>query len=181
MSFSTNALKEHRIPPFYTPPSSRGDDSIMSLRLDNATVWRVSSGIFHDCFLDYTAIACGEFPRTFEPPAVPHEKALTRFGSALRGWLSYSPLFLRIRRPQDYKSILGEMAESLLELDYHIACDIPEWRNYFPGHSVSSVFSNVCSDLTRQYDTLREFDSVWPTFVSDNSTVLCCTERPPTK
>lgn len=95
MAIKLSAVREGKIPLFYTPPQARGEDTIFALQLGKVVVSEVNSFIFHDPFNMYPEILEGKLPERLEPVPVSRE-SIERFTSALLGWLKYAPILVRM-------------------------------------------------------------------------------------
>ncbi|NMC60204.1 MAG: hypothetical protein GYA51_12610 [Candidatus Methanofastidiosa archaeon] len=91
-----------KLPAFYTPTDSRGDDSIFSTRLNKAKVMKVNAGIYHDAFgyLNNENFIISEFSKR---RVNQNNVKINRFASVLRGWIAYAPLLTILRGIEDVR------------------------------------------------------------------------------
>ena len=162
LSIRVASVREGRIPAFYIPFGGRGEDTIFSMQLDQAKACRVPSGIFHDCFLDHTAILAGDLPTTFDRPVDPNRAAeyARRFANALRGWFSYSPLMLWLRDPSAYGETLGRVAKLLEVVDRRLPAEFPGLAEAL-GARLTAIFQTAAAAKDRDYAQLRLTNDAW--------------------
>ncbi|HZG43994.1 MAG TPA: hypothetical protein VEY93_13650 [Longimicrobium sp.] len=146
-----------RLPAFYTPTDSRGDDSVFSTALGGAVVMQVPAGIFHDAFgalIDADLSRLGGLPIQ---PQVPGRTA-ERFARVLRGWIAYAPVLTALRGIDDVAGLIGESADRLS------ACDAPlttylggAWRWLPPSALLRAYLAKVGPEL----DSFQRTQHVW--------------------
>lgn len=121
---STLCLNMHhieKIPAFYNPEGSRGEDTFFSTKLNDAKVISVPVYHFHDAFLKYTCIMKRKYPKFLRQIKSSEESIERRFLKASRGWIKYKPLFEFITNPEVYnekiKTIYQELTIGILEIN----------------------------------------------------------------
>ena len=141
MGINLAAVREGRIPIFYTPPSrARGEDSIFALQLDDVNVVEVNSFIFHDPFTMYPNIFDDIFPKFLEK--IPITKSTKwRFADSLIGWLKYAPILIRMTCSNDVERD-ERITEMLSRIEY-------------PTSRLADIFD--CPDFNTCYDVLNEY------------------------
>jgi hypothetical protein len=150
LSVRVSSIRAGKIPPYYTPACSRGDDTIFSMQLREASVFGVPSGTFHDCFLSFESITLGKYPVAFDDLAG-GENSAQRFADALRGWLAYSPLLLRLRDGGSWIVTVNEMKKLLAEFDTRAGSIYPELSRCLEGQSLSNLLGKYASRAESQY------------------------------
>jgi hypothetical protein len=110
------AVAAGRLPAFYTPAGSRGDDSVFSARLQDATVFSVPAGIFHDAF-GTLAHADLRDPHLLPARSTPRRDQATRFAGVVRGWLAYAPVLTILRHAGHAAGMIRDSAVRLEECD----------------------------------------------------------------
>lgn len=114
------SVRKNKVPAFYTPLASRGEDSIYSVSLarTKSRVFEVPAGIFHDAFGDYLEVDL----------SIPYsamnntnkEEATLRFARVLKGWIAYSPLLSALCDPSGYKNNVLKSCEELKKCDHEL-------------------------------------------------------------
>lgn len=102
-----------KIPAFYNPEGSRGEDTFFSTKLNDSKVIKVPVYHFHDGFLKYTNITRGKYPKTLRKIKSSEEMIEQRFFKASRGWIRYKPLFEYIMNKDDYAENIQKTYEKL--------------------------------------------------------------------
>lgn len=102
-----------KLPAFYTPTDSRGDDSILSLGINPLTVFQVNSGIYHDAFglhqsSDFISKYNINMKKNMDVMA-----CKKRFAGVLKGWLAYAPLLSYLRYGEKCNPYLNQAIEKL--------------------------------------------------------------------
>ena len=161
LSIRIQSELEGTVPPYYTPPDSRGDDTIFSLHLSQARVMTVPSGAFHDMYLDYPTITREEYPSN--PGYIPQNlgKYLMRFAGALRAWLAYAPLFIRLSKGAAYRHVLGEMSLLLRDVDRNIYHEFPQLGEALGGRKLAEILSDYGRCVEEQYQELQFCHDAW--------------------
>ena len=110
------AVTAGRLPAFYTPADSRGDDSVFSARLHDAAVISVPAGIFHDAF---GTLAHADLREPYLLPAdpAPAGDSTERFASVIRGWLAYAPILTILRQADRAAGLVDDSAAQLERCD----------------------------------------------------------------
>jgi hypothetical protein len=171
LAISLAALKAGRVPAFFTPPRSRGDDTIFSLRLGKASVWRVPAGIFHDCFELYPEAAMLGGGRVDATVSLADEAALRRFGAALDAWLAYAPLFLKLSIPFELEHNCSEVSKALVEADQILSSECPALLNLIPGVSLARRFQGYLDELPVTALRLERNDAIFRKVLEDMAEV----------
>lgn len=116
MGINLNSVRQGKVPAFFTPPNSRGEDTIFALQINHLNVIEVPAYIFHDPFDVYPEILNKKFPSNLKSIPV-NSKTIERFRSALEGWLKYAPilLFLKHNDKTLVNKIINKMNDELLE------------------------------------------------------------------
>jgi hypothetical protein len=166
LSFRISSIRAGKIPPYYTPKDSRGDDTILSMQLHAACVVRVPSGTFHDCFLKHTKITQGIYPETFVNQSVSGEQYLKRFAAAIQGWIAYGPLMIRIRDGDQAHSTIRQMSDLLWQVDQRLPIEFPDLVAQIRGGSLSSLFEEYTACVDAQYDELQLANVAWQALCS---------------
>ena len=106
-----------KIPAFYNPPGARGQDTFFScaLALKNASVLRVPTYHFHDCFLKFTSLMKDKFPKVLRRIALDDNGIEQRFLKTTIGWTKYKPLLYYITENENYKKIIQNTKKNLEE------------------------------------------------------------------
>lgn len=170
------AIRSGRVPPFYTPPGSRGDDSLLSLRLQKAKVWSVQAGIFHDCFGMYPEVAQGARPSVEKIASLRQPTVENRFAAALEAWLAYAPLFLRFSVPAAEETNRRRMDEALRRVDEGLAAEQPRLAAKIRGGSLAARFRAYSKALAARLGDLETLTEAWPSIldlVPPGSCPLC--------
>jgi len=150
------------VPPYYTPSESRGDDTIFSFHLSDAKVMAVPGGAFHDMYLDYPSITKGKYP--LNPGFIPShtEKYEARFASALKAWLAYAPLFIRLSEGTTrYRETLKEMLLMLTEVDGTLFEEFPALGALLRGRKLAGILNGYACGVEEQYRELQFCHDVW--------------------
>ncbi len=173
LGISVAAVRGGRVPLFYTPPGSRADDTLLSLRLQTAEVWRVPSGIFHDCFGLYTDVASGASPKVNQKVSLLESRVQRRFAAALEAWLASAPLFMRITEPHEFGLASRRLLDLLQAVDRGLATECPELARQVPGGSLASRFTFYLNGLEERLDDLRTIERLWAEVVGWASEAVC--------
>jgi len=161
LSMRTKSILQGTIPPFYTPADSRGDDTILAMRMLDAAVFRVPSGIFHDCFHQYPSISKGQYPAHFDTGAVDTGRSIQRFAAALRGWLAYAPLLIRLREGSTYRSVIERMRSMLGIVDRRLYRELTAVGEHLEHQPLSHILSYYAKEVDRQYEQLMIATDGW--------------------
>lgn len=114
LSINTSTITKGRLPPFYVPAGSRGDDTILSVRINDLKVVKVPSITFHDCFLQYVDFVKNDCLK--ENP-INEEEIYLRFYYSIKGWLAYAPLFMKIINKRDYQKLKTKKLELISKIE----------------------------------------------------------------
>jgi hypothetical protein len=150
-----NGAMNGRLPAFYTPRDSRGDDSVFSTGLGRAKVFRVPSGIYHDAFdlTDGSDIKIGEAVRKVQSAG-----HIRRFANVVRGWLAYAPALTMLRGVDSSAELVNESAAILQE------CDL-ELMNYFGStwqwSRPSTLLRSYLATVEVEIGSYRETQEIW--------------------
>jgi len=161
LSVSIEAIKKGVIPPYFTPPNTRADDTLLSMGLQNAKVFQVPAGIFHDAFSEYRSIINNEFPINLVKNREVSTSQVERFLSVLRGWLGYAPIFLRVKNGSGYKKIINKMVKKLKNVDKLIENDLPEIKSFYKGQKPSDILMDFDSLTENQYMLMQMCYKEW--------------------
>jgi hypothetical protein len=161
LSMRTKSILQGTIPPFYTPAGSRGDDTILAMRILDAAVFRVPSGIFHDCFHQYQSISQGHYPDHFDNSAVDTERSIQRFGAALKGWLAYAPLLIRLREGSNYRRVIDRMRSMLELVDRRLYRELTAVGEHLGRQPLSHILGDYADQVDRQYEQLMIATESW--------------------
>lgn len=106
-----------KIPAFYNPPEARGEDTFFScaLGLKNSQVMRVPIYHFHDCFLKYTSLMNGKYPKVLKRISLDDNGIEQRFLKTTIGWTKYKPLLYYITDNNNYRKIMNTTKKNLEE------------------------------------------------------------------
>jgi hypothetical protein len=161
-----SAVREGRIPAFFIPKDSRGEDTIFSLGLTKAKVHRVRAGIFHDAFGTYSQISTGHYPDKLEFVDPPGNRAFERFANVLHGWLAYAPLLEGLRHPTGAYQILQDSASALRRCEHLLFNEVPGlaegWRS---RPSPSDLLVHYTSILSLELERYRRTQRLWQQLV----------------
>ena len=108
-----NLRNKSKIPAFYNPPLARGEDTFFSTLLSETKVLKIPVYHFHDCFLKYTSIMKGIYPKKLRNIKSNEESIEQRFFKASLGWIKYKPLLTYITDRENYKCKMEEMHKKL--------------------------------------------------------------------
>ena len=130
----------------------------MSLTNDE-TVSSISAFVVHDPFLSFPSIYNQVFPSRIIAEAL-STRAVQRFCSAVLGWISYMPLFLRITRSEKHGTLVellerksAAITSLSFELKDQLQCDdFLKMRQYFDYY---------CNRVEIDYTDWKTIDSVW--------------------
>jgi hypothetical protein len=161
LSIKVDAIKKGIVPPFYTPPSTRADDTILSMGLEQAKVVQVPAGIFHDAFGEYKSMRFNSFPETIIRRSEVDQSQIERFCSALKGWFGYAPIFLRIRDGKSYGQKVESMVEKLKMINDGLFQDLPEAKKIFNDVSASDLLEKFNSSAESDYDLMHKCYEEW--------------------
>lgn len=160
ISVSVRSVMNGIVPPFYTPSSTRADDTILSMGLERARVMQIPAGIFHDAFGEYDGIKTGIFPIKIERRKK-NNYQVQRFCSALKGWLGYAPIFLRIKSQGLFRVNVKKMLKKILIIDDALSCELPELKKIFNKQKASSVFNGFVVRADRDYILMQKSYEEW--------------------
>lgn len=149
------------VPPYFTPPHTRADDTILSMQLQNAKVWQIPAGIFHDAFLEYRSIGLRDFPSSLIVVPEIDPLQLQRFGKALYGWLGYAPIFLRIKYGSSYKQYIEQMCEHLTIADSYMRKELPLLEELYKHKSLPSILLDFDSKTEYNFEMMNKCYSEW--------------------
>jgi len=164
LSVRVDAVRKAVVPPFYAPPSTRADDTILSMGLDNAKVIQVPAVIFHDAFGEYRSLKSKSYPGKLIRNSDVDTHQVERFCGALKGWLGYAPIMLRIRHGESFYSHIEKMMDRLELLDADLFRDLPEARKMFDGASSSDILRRFSENVETDFRTMRECYGAWEIF-----------------
>lgn len=133
LSVSVKAIKNGIVPPYYAPPTTRADDTVLSMNLQKAKVFQIPAGIFHDAFGEYKCIRTNTFPDKIIREKNVSGDQVKRFCGALKGWFGYAPIFLRIRHGKEYKRYIQEMIAKTKLFDELLFKEMEEAKEIFDG------------------------------------------------
>jgi len=160
LSVKVKSVMHGVVPPFYTPPATRADDTILSMGLDSAKVVQIPAGIFHDAFGEYEEIRTGVFPDRIKRN-IKDVNQLKRFCFALRGWLGYAPIFLRIKNPKFFKGNINKMLSKIVAIDDVLVNELPELKKVFSKQKASMVFGGFVARVENDYILMRKSYDEW--------------------
>ena len=160
ISVSVRSVMSGIVPPFYTPPATRADDTILSMGLARAKVMQIPAGIFHDAFGEYGGIKTGIFPSKIER-SKKNNYQVQRFCSVLKGWLGYAPIFLRIKSQRLFRVNVKKMLKKILIIDNALSCELPELKKIFNKQKASSVFNGFVVRVERDYIIMQKSYEEW--------------------
>ncbi|HET7233966.1 MAG TPA: hypothetical protein VFJ16_28400 [Longimicrobium sp.] len=149
------AIAAGRLPAFYTPTDSRGDDSVFSTGLCDAVVMRTPAGIFHDAF---GALAGADLSR---PAGLPVQlpapgRNEERFARVLRGRLAYAPVLAVLRGVSDVAGTIGESASRLAACEQALAVYFGSaWKWPPPSELLRGYLASVDTELEAYRQTQR--------------------------
>ena len=161
LSLRMGKVIDGSIPPFYTPRDSRGDDTVFSMGLSMAKVLLVSGGAFHDMYLEYPEITRGIYPAVVDYRPANNDRYLIRFASALKAWLAYAPLFVRIRNGHRHKYVISEMENLLAEVDASLFVDVPELAVALEGQQLAPLLRRYGKLAEQQFEELHICYEAW--------------------
>ena len=161
ISVNVQSVLEGIVPPYYTPVDSRGDDTIFSMHLSRAKVMSVPSGAYHDMYLDYPKICRENFPKNPGFIEGNNEKYMSRFAFALRAWLAYAPLFIKLKGDGTYKSVAREMISLLRIVDSTLFQEIPKLKLIMNDQTLADLFEFYLNNVESQYQDLQLCYDAW--------------------
>lgn len=161
LSVNISAVRKNIIPPYFTPPNSRADDTILSMKLQKAKVIQVPAGIFHDAFFEYTSIVNYNFPNNIIDNNEVSANQIQRFANVLRGWLGYAPIFLRIKYGGGYKTKMDSMLKKLKQTEKYFSKDFPEIDRKYKGQRLSDILNEFDSCTKHQFELMNECYREW--------------------
>jgi hypothetical protein len=152
-----NLRRMKTLPAFYNPPGARGEDAFMSTTLTEHRVVKVPCYTFHDAFLEYRNILNGVLPVELRG-VDPHSPAVRqRFVRAAIGWIRYKPLLTLITRPDDFESIMADIARKLDSV-------IPKLCLYFDTpqfKQVAKEFGRYHRNVMRHHRSFEATRNAW--------------------
>lgn len=160
LSVSVSAVRSGIVPPFYTPPGTRADDTILSMGLRRAKVMQAPAGIFHDAFGEYKDLRAGIFPSQIIKRKI-NNYQVKRFCGALRGWLGYAPIFLRIKYGKLFHEHINRMVKKIRIIDNSLFIELPELRQIFNRRNASIVFSDFARRAEKDYELMQKCYEEW--------------------
>lgn len=117
MGISLHAFRAGKIPLFYNPPFSRGEDVFFYYSLGaDVNVLGVSSFIFHDPFFLYAHMLSDKMYPNKKLDVPFNSWSVNRFLSTMVGWLRYAPLYVAIKSGS-YKKSYEIIDKIYLELE----------------------------------------------------------------
>jgi hypothetical protein len=155
-AINLRSISAGRIPPFFTPPRARCDDTLFRLRARDATICWVESWIFHDPFDTFPLERPrGPMPALADIPLT--HASIERFRQALLGWIRYAPIFTYLRGEGRWPSAIEEMLARIDEPATTLAVSLhdPEFRRC--GIVLKEYFDRVPEDVRQ----LRAVDHAW--------------------
>ncbi|MBU1870970.1 hypothetical protein KKF17_02525, partial [Patescibacteria group bacterium] len=84
-----------------------------------------------------------------------------RFCSALKGWLGYAPIFLRIKSQGLFRVNVKKMLKKILIIDDALSCELPELKKIFNKQKASSVFNGFVARADRDYILMQKSYEEW--------------------
>lgn len=160
--FRLNGLLSWKIPPFYFPENTRGDDSIMSMRLTNAKVYSVPAWIFHDCFQDYIEITEWLYPTSFDFFSRKNDIAhYERFYKAFVWWLSYTPFLMKLRYKWEFEKNYSQMINLLRPLEIKFISYLPNLQSRLLNGKISDELDKYKLNVERNYEEMLQSDKKW--------------------
>lgn len=130
-----------KIPAFYNPLNSRGEDTFFSTQLQHSKITKIPTYHFHDGFLQYTSIMDGKNPTYLDKIEMNSEKIEKRFYNACLGWIRYKPLLTYITRRDTY---IEDMEKVKRDLENSV-----EKMNSLIKYSKDCDFNNVLLELDK--------------------------------
>lgn len=160
LSVKVKSVMHGVVPPFYTPPATRSDDTILSMGLDRAKVVQIPAGIFHDAFGEYEDIKTGVFPNRIKRNKKDINQ-LKRFCFALKGWLGYAPIFLKIKDQKSFKINTDKMLSKIKAIDDTLVNELPELKNIFNKKKASLIFNDFVERVESDYVLMKKSYEEW--------------------
>lgn len=161
VAYRVDSIRSGRVPPFYTPDGSRGEDTIHSMQLKEVNVYSVPVGVFHDAFSDYKDITKGRFPKNLVLPDKGREYYMKRFSEALFGWLTYAPLYIRLRYGDGYANRIAAMIEQLQSIEHELYTELYELKFLFNGVLLTETIKRYSNNVEQNYAELMLVREEW--------------------
>ena len=161
-----------KIPAFYNPPVSRGEDTFFSTALGDAKVFRIPVYHFHDGFLKYTCIMDGIYPKSLRQINVQEESIKNRFLNASLGWIRYKPLLLYIKDKKSYR-------KEILDMKSKLKLIIPNLNSIFEDNCFSSLlvelekYDKAVLNYYRDYQRTNEIWNFLKIYIYNKSKKIC--------
>ena len=155
LCFNLRRLKS--LPAFYNPPGARGEDAFMSTTLTEHKVVKAPCYTFHDAFLEYRHLLHGVLPLQLRGVDAHSPEVRQRFARAAIGWIRYKPLLTLLTQPDDFESIMENIARKLDSV-------IPKLCRYFDTpqfEEVTKEFVRYRRNVMRHHRSFEATRAAW--------------------